>query len=96
MHDRGKVIEALDCCTTSEDCLHCPYDEYHGQGCFQMLMDDALALLKEQEPVEARKKSDGKPQPWTCWWYVCGDCGQEIEFHDRFCRWCGRSVKWDA
>ena len=55
----------------------------------------AIALLKEQEAVEPRKKNDGKPQPWTCWWYVCGDCGQEIEYHDRFCRWCGRSVKWE-
>jgi hypothetical protein len=54
----------------------------------------AEELLKEHEAVEARKKNDGKPQPWTCWWYVCGDCGQEIEYHDRFCRWCGRSVKW--
>lgn len=51
-------------------------------------------MLKEQEAVEARKKNDGIPQPWTSWWYVCGDCGQEIEYHDRFCRWCGRSVKW--
>ena len=56
---------------------------------------DALALLKEQEAVEPRKKDDGNPQPWTAWWYVCGDCWQEIEYHDRYCRWCGRSVKWN-
>lgn len=61
---------------------------------FQPIINDAVTLLKEQEAVEARKKNDGKPQPWTSWWYVCGDCGQEIEYHDRFCRWCGRSVKW--
>ena len=62
----------------------------------KQLKMDALELLKEKEAVEARKKNDGKPQPWTSWWYVCGDCGQEIEYHDRFCRWCGRAVKWDA
>ena len=54
----------------------------------------AEELLKKQKAVEARKKNDGKPHPWTSWWYVCGDCGQEIEYHDRFCRWCGREVKW--
>ena len=58
--------------------------------------DDALRLLKKQEAVKPQKKDDGNPQPWTCWWYVCGDCGQEIEYHDRFCRWCGREVKWDG
>lgn len=58
-------------------------------------LEQVKALLKEQGAVEARKKNDGKPQPWTSWWYVCGDCGQEIEYHDRFCRWCGRAVKWE-
>jgi len=62
---------------------------------FIRTIDDACAMLKKQEAVEARKKNDGNPHPWTCWWYVCGDCGQEIEYHDRFCRWCGRSVKWE-
>lgn len=55
----------------------------------------AEELLKEQVAVQPRKKDDGIPQPWTTWWYVCGDCGQEIEYQDRFCRWCGRMVKWN-
>ena len=57
--------------------------------------EDIVALLKEQEAVEARKKNDGKPQPWTSWWYVCGECGGEIDYRDRFCRYCGKAVKWD-
>lgn len=56
---------------------------------------EVVELLKEREAVEALKKNDGKPKPWTSWWYVCGDCGQEIEYHDRYCRWCGRKVKWE-
>lgn len=59
------------------------------------MLKAVLALLKEQEAVEPRKKCDGKPQPWSSWWYVCGDCGQEIEYHDRYCRWCGQAVKWE-
>lgn len=72
-----------------------PSHQFPGWGNVTMSMRDALELLKEQEAVEARKKNDEKPQPWTRWWYVCGDCGQEIEYHDMFCRWCGRSVKWE-
>ena len=98
MADREKVIKALECCSRPaiRKCKECPYESYcyHDSLC-DITIHDAIALLKEQEAVEARKKNDGKPQPWTSWWYVCGDCGQEIEYHDRFCRWCGRSVKWE-
>jgi hypothetical protein len=82
MSDREKDSKGIQECDLNGGLIgNCPYK-------------GILALLKEQEAVEARKKNDGKPQPWTSWWYVCGDCGQEIEYHDRFCRWCGRSVKW--
>lgn len=51
-------------------------------------------LLKEQEAVEPKQQSDGTQFPWTTWWYVCGVCGREIDRHDRFCRHCGREMKW--
>jgi len=92
--DREKVIKGLEIhIKPNSRCVGCPYP--NNGLCGDQLYHDALALLKEQEAVEARKKNDGKPQPWTSWWYVCGDCGQEIEYHDRFCRWCGRPVKWE-
>lgn len=56
---------------------------------------DAIALLKEQEPVPPGKQSDGNPGKWASWWYVCGICGRGIDYHDRFCRHCGRGVKWN-
>ena len=52
-------------------------------------------LLKEQEPVPPEKQSDGNPGAWESWWYVCGACGREIDYHDKFCRSCGRAVKWE-
>lgn len=58
-------------------------------------MMEGICLLKEQEPVEPRKENDGNPEPWTCWWYVCGSCGKEIDVHDRFCRQCGKKAKWE-
>lgn len=97
--DREKVFDALRNCITEPKCKDCPWEtceEFHQTKTIPLdLCLDILKLLKEQKAVEARKKNDGKPQPWTCWWYVCGDCGQEIEYHDRFCRWCGKSVKWE-
>lgn len=90
MTDIGKTIENL---SLLRERLKLQKDIL-GYGLHIDDLSSAIALLKEKEAVEARKKNDGKPQPWTSWWYVCGDCGQEIEYHDRFCRWCGRAVKW--
>ena len=86
MDDKNLLIERLERLAIVLDELM--------PGCAE-LVRDAIAMLKEQEAVEPRKKDDGNPQPWTAWWYVCGDCGQEIEYHDRYCRWCGKPVKWD-
>ena len=58
-------------------------------------VEDAIALLKEQEAVKPKKENDGNPEPCTSWWYVCGDCGRYIDPHDRFCRHCGREVDWN-
>lgn len=52
--------------------------------------EDALKLLKAQEPVEA--KIGGSAD--NCWWYTCGGCGEAIDHIDRYCRHCGRAVKW--
>ena len=49
MADRKKVIEGLKCCAHTDgiECPNCPY--WHDDDCVEMLMDDALAMLKEQE-----------------------------------------------
>jgi hypothetical protein len=62
---------------------------------FRDTMKKTGVCKPEQAAVEPRKENDGNPQPWEAWWYVCGDCGKEIDYHDRFCRWCGRGVKWE-
>lgn len=57
-------------------------------------INDALALLKEQEPVEpVLDKQNGRI-------WLCGNCGCFVgltnysEF-DKFCRECGHPVKWE-
>lgn len=58
-------------------------------------MIEGICLLKEQGAIEPKKETDGNPEPCTSWWYVCGDCGRYIDPNDRFCRHCGREVKWE-
>ena len=94
MTDREKVIKGLEVCMSG--CCHpkdCPY--YNYDNCGAQVKIDALALLKEQEAVEARKECDGTPQPWTSWWYVCGNCKASINPNDKYCHECGRPVKWN-
>lgn len=51
---------------------------------------DAIALLKEQEPVKPEYRQDA-------WW--CPNCGNVLStianWSHRYCWYCGRSVKWD-
>lgn len=57
MELREKVINGLECCTQpSIECnSNCPYAKAKRNvwmACYDVLMDDALALLKAQEPNE--------------------------------------------
>ena len=109
MIDREKVIKGLECCLSLSDdfpdeCLKCPYvsDMDSEVTCMRKMGSDALALLKEQEPV--------KPCVATDTW-ICPKCGHTLEsqyliddkenpqvlVHEQynFCPNCGRAVKWD-
>lgn len=58
--DREKVVKGLECCAVGAECDHCPYVCMNNggfQGCYQM-HQDALALLKAQEPITG-ETSDG-------------------------------------
>lgn len=28
------------------------------------------------------------------WWYVCGECRTSIDPRDKYCRECGRKIRW--
>ena len=51
MTDQEKVIKGLEICSGGHYDCRCPYDEID-YGCEDKLMQDALALLKEQDTVE--------------------------------------------
>jgi len=99
MTDREKVIKGLECCKpawfTVANCAdeHCPYDCYgHNEvnGCVDHLIDDALELLKKQNPASPT---------WEQGEAYCGKCGMRLprKRADReinYCGYCGRPVKW--
>ena len=95
MTDREKVIKGLEHCGQPTVCDGCPYDSEVG-GCFTKLKEDALALLKEQEPkpVKVTKNS------YNYEFYDCPNCGRgfELTYYKKpaYCDKCGQAVKWDA
>lgn len=85
MPDREKVIQRLN------------HLERYGAFSedWKKALRDAIALLREQEPVVATwyqvdgvfGLEDG---------YKCGECNTEIEHEMRYCPYCGRRIKWNA
>lgn len=102
-----EVIKGLEVCTSKPCyCTDCPYK---ASCCLdsQEVMEDALALLKEQEavePVEVFRKDT------NCHEYYCKRCGNKVgiilggKHHilpgvklsiEHFCDVCGQAVKWE-
>ena len=53
--------------------------------------DGKSALLREQEPVPVIQREVMHMLVWCC-----GSCGAAITDGDKFCRMCGKAVKWDG
>ena len=98
---REKVIDALKRCELYGYCndKQCPY--YKCAGCLESLRNDALTLLKTQEP---------KPPRFTVTYdkifYACDNCGKSLVVMvnseglvlqkdlPKYCDECGQAVKW--
>lgn len=101
--DRAKVIKGLHYCLRGSIQEHenCPYVKecdkaiaLNAEKC--PLLDDLLEILREQEPVKPNTSCDGLPGEGGTWWYVCGNCSNDIDPDDAYCRHCGRKVLWGA
>lgn len=89
MTDREKVIKGIGICLDRFHCdADCPYYDSN-TGCMEQLRDDALTLLKEQEPIAPDILDPALQAYW------CGACGEAIDQSDIYCRKCGRMVKWE-
>ncbi|MBR3688925.1 MAG: hypothetical protein IKL85_07620 [Lentisphaeria bacterium] len=104
MPDQEMVLKALRCLSNpfdeERDCDNCSYDFC---SCVLDVTADALELLKEQEPVPVIISDNEFGTGVRC---DCGNCGETlIVLKDtnteaaskmiRYCRKCGRAVKWD-
>lgn len=76
MIDREKVMKGLEHCTsfggTYTPCNGCPYDDDAEEHCQSRLHEDALALLKEQEPRVMMKEEIVLCTDWVWCEYTSG------------------------
>ena len=52
-------------------------------------------LATEQEPVEPTIGRCVEYDGHDSWWYECGKCHTPIDPIDKYCRNCGRRLKWN-
>ena len=101
MADVEKIVRGLECCKRGF-CFACSYNDSKTESidCKHALVDDALELLKAQEPVEPKKVNryfdfDDEGHPYNPETYDCGACGKELPWKGNYCPECGRAVKWE-
>lgn len=98
MPDRDKVIKGFECCVIQGfDCYNCTYGDATTDlsECHDVLLKDALELLKEQKS-EWLEDSDPGQEYGTTW--ACAECGHSIHEHTvwnpykagfKYCPFCG-------
>lgn len=53
-------------------------------------------LLKERKAVEPYVTGRGETfETAETWWYACGNCHEALDVNDKYCRHCGKPVKWE-
>jgi len=89
--DREKVIKGLEQ-------FKADFKPFCGNKSDWARVDDALALLKEQEPQETRLvRHYSRPGVYADLWLHCEKCGGKIgdgPYRPRYCPECGRKVNW--
>ncbi len=99
MSDREKVIGLLQ--ETAEYFRECRCNASFASKAenhfweLQNAANEAVELLKEQETVEPIISGMEEHDGLGSWWYQCGKCEMPIDYGDRFCRHCGKAVKWN-
>ena len=95
MDKREKVIKGLQCCARESvgDCVNCPYGDMDF-NCDIKMMNDALELLKAQEPKQVHVTADLIYRKVG----ECPNCRKVINSVDypNYCGVCGQAVKWDG
>ena len=60
----------------------------------EAVMDAIQALQKVQEWFESREAEPVREsRNGVTWWFRCV-CGKAVDYPDKYCRECGRKLKW--
>ena len=95
--NREKVIKSVDICRGNGHCEDCQYYQGHAgytiMDCRKYLLNDALALLKEQEA----KPVDEHGRMFSIRYGSCPNCLKPIDsdVNPKACGNCGQAVKWE-
>ena len=89
MPDREKTINEFELFITQFELF---VKEIQSEGVELDMFREVLAMLKEQEPMKPITAGD---EMGCTWYYVCPACRIAIDYHDRFCRHCGRELAWE-
>ena len=96
MPDRRKVVRGLEVCSAGKCDSCCPYKGC--PRCTLQILEDALALLKAQEPMEvfSDRQCETKPLEWERCGF-CPKCHQVVkwELNRAYCGFCGQELKWN-
>lgn len=69
------------------------------QNATKDLVDAVYELLEDMktasEPVEPVLYTSEDKTIWSSW-YICGACQNPVECWDKFCRNCGKPIKWEG
>ena len=98
MIEREKVIRGLKCCIDPNvSCCECPYYNY-GHCDPDDVRRDALALLREQQPVKAKILKNALTINYKKYAFagMCPVCNSLLLRHWVACPTCGKAVKWNG
>lgn len=101
MADTENIIKGLHSAWNYIDIQRRTYESIiRGQSvtCFDdtlSAIDSARELLKAQEPIVPTIGRCEEYDGYDSWWYECGKCHTPIDPNDKYCRNCGREVKWN-
>ena len=101
MIDREKIINALNICLGHGKCKDCGYTNigggYSTMDCRKLMMQDALELLKEQEPKTVLSMAGRSVISAKVLSGFCPKCNHTLMYsmNKHFCGFCGQEVKWN-
>lgn len=92
------IIELSDCIEIlrdidSSDCSKGDRENLHMS--ILSAIQDAIDLLKAQEPKKAKQVILQRLGSDALIGYECGNCGKHINQNDKYCHECGQAVKWE-